>query len=1054
MRQHRWVTGVALITALGLLCSGRWRLDAAPAGTSHLPDLQVVVPLDTFSIEVTSPTTREFRYTHDQANLGDGPFELRLDYDPVSDSARAFQRIYTHDASTVWSILSEALVVGRFLYHPAHGHYHVPFASFGLFQIAADGSVGAPVAKSDKVGFCIADSVLIASIPHAGVFGYSGDHCADPTSTLGISVGWGDLYDFHDAGQAIVYEPATIPDGEYWFRAVADPFNYFIEKNEANNITDIRLRITGTAVTVVAGPFHPDSTPPAVSLTAPTAGAVSGTAVPISANASHASGISSVQFLLDGNPLGPPDSAPPYTVLWNTTTVPDGSHDVSAQALTPSGFYGTSIPVIVTVANNGPPPPPPDSPVTISNVFVANRTSSSATVTWTTNVLTTSEVSYGLDSNYGLFASDVSFGTNHSIPLTGLTPTTTYHYQVTSRDAVGNFATAGDFIFTTPAVSDITCHLTAPLGGTVVSGIINVEADAFGTASVRGVQFLLDGAPLGAEDTLEPWTVAWDTRSVLNGSHALSAVARDPTNNQAVCAPVPVIVSNSGPSTVGLVAAFGFDENGGAIAADSSGNANNGSISGATWTSDGRFGSALVFDGSDDIVTVNDANTLDLTNALTLEAWVYPTTLSGWRTALLKERPGGLAYALYAHDNVPRPAGYVNVGGVDQAAVGATALPLNAWSHLATTYDGAMLRLFVNAVQVGSAAVSGGAAVSANQLSIGGNTVWGEYFSGELDEIRIYNRALTQAEIQIDMNAPVTPAGTQVTVPSVVGLLQAAAETAIVNAGLVVGSISSQYSNTAPAGTVIAQSPTAGALVSAGTPVDLTISLGSAPNDWTFCASEGGFCAFTGTMEVRYGANGSYFFKTLSNGTACTNAVFGDPIFNAAKECAIRSTTPPPPDWTFCAAEGAFCAFTGTMEVRFGANGSYFYKTLSDGTACTNAVFGDPIVGTVKDCAIRSTIPTPDWTFCAAEGGFCAFTGTMEVRFGANGSYFYKTLSDGTACTNAVFGDPIVDVVKSCSIRAASQSPPTVTTTLPAPGASEALVNGTLRLRSRIPPSP
>jgi len=78
----------------------------------------------------------------------------------------------------------------------------------------------------------------------------------------------------------------------------------------------------------------------------------------------------------------------------------------------------------------------------------------------------------------------------------------------------------------------------------------------------------------------------------------------------------------------------------------------------------------------------------------------------------------------------------------------------------------------------------------------------------------------------------------------------------------------------------------------------------------------------------------------------------------------------------------------------------------------------------------------------------------MEVRFGANGSYFYKTLSDGTACTNAVFGDPIVDVVKSCSIRAASQSPPTVTTTLPAPGASEALVNGTLRLRSRIPPSP
>src|SRR6185369_9909265 len=516
-------------------------------------------------------------------------------------------------------------------------------------------------------------------------------------------------------------------------------------------------------------------TPPAVSLTAPTAGAVSGTAVTISANASHASGISSVQFLLDGNPLGPPDSAPPYTLLWNTTTVPDGSHDVSAQALTPTGLCGTSIPVIVTIANNGPPPPPPDSPVTISNVFVANRTSSSANVTWTTNVLATSEVRYGLDSNYGLFASDVTFGTNHSVPLTGLTPSTTYHYQVTSRDGVGNFKTAGDFIFTTPAVSDITCNMTAPIGGSIVSSIITVSAEAFGTASVRGVQFLLDGAPLGAELTLEPWAIAWDTRTVLNGSHVLSAVARDPTNNQATCAPVPVTVSNSGPAT-GLVAAFGFDENGGAMAADSSGNANNGSISGATWTPDGRFGSALAFDGINDIVTVNDSNTLDLTNALTLEAWVYPTTLSGWRTALMKERPGGLAYALYAHDNAPRPAGYVNVGGADRSAAGTTALPLNAWSHLTTTYDGATLRLFVNAVQVGSTAVTGSVAVSANQLSIGGNSVWGEYFAGRLDEIRIYNRALTQSEIQIDMNTRVVaPSVTQV--PSVIGLLQADAVT-------------------------------------------------------------------------------------------------------------------------------------------------------------------------------------------------------------------------------------------------------------------------------------
>ena len=93
--------------------------------------------------------------------------------------------------------------------------------------------------------------------------------------------------------------------------------------------------------------------------------------------------------------------------------------------------------------------------------------------------------------------------------------------------------------------------------------------------------------------------------------------------------------------------------------------------------------------------------------------------------------------------------------------------------------------------------------------------------------------------------------------------------------------------------------------------------------------------------------------------------------------------------WTFCAPEGGVCGFTGTTEVRYGANGSYVYQTLTDGTACTNDVFGDPIYGTVKECAIKSTPPPTDWTFCAPEGGVCAFTGTTEVRYGANGSYVY-----------------------------------------------------------------
>ena len=141
---------------------------------------------------------------------------------------------------------------------------------------------------------------------------------------------------------------------------------------------------------------------------------------------------------------------------------------------------------------------------------------------------------------------------------------------------------------------------------------------------------------------------------------------------------------------------------------------------------------------------------------MTLEAWVRPTTpQAGWRTVILKERVGGLAYALYGDDSTTRaPAGYITIGG-DSAANGTASLPIDTWTHLATTYDGAYLRLYVNGVQASSRAVTGSIATSASPLQFGGNTVWGEYFVGQLDEIRIFNGPRTQAEIQADMDTPV-----------------------------------------------------------------------------------------------------------------------------------------------------------------------------------------------------------------------------------------------------------------------------------------------------------
>ena len=121
---------------------------------------------------------------------------------------------------------------------------------------------------------------------------------------------------------------------------------------------------------------------------------------------------------------------------------------------------------------------------------------------------------------------------------------------------------------------------------------------------------------------------------------------------------------------------------------------------------------------------------------------------------ILKEITGGLAYSLYAANSASRAAGFVHDGS-DIAVNGTTAMPLNTWTHLAVTYDGATLRMFVNGSPVSSVALAGAAVVSSGALRIGGNSVWGEYFKGLIDEVRVYNRALTAAEIQADMNTPI-----------------------------------------------------------------------------------------------------------------------------------------------------------------------------------------------------------------------------------------------------------------------------------------------------------
>jgi spore coat protein U-like protein len=148
-----------------------------------------------------------------------------------------------------------------------------------------------------------------------------------------------------------------------------------------------------------------------------------------------------------------------------------------------------------------------------------------------------------------------------------------------------------------------------------------------------------------------------------------------------------------------------------------------------------------------------------------------------------------------------------------------------------------------------------------------------------------------------------------------------------------------------------------------------------------------------------------------------------------AYEATTAPTTSTATSWTACATEGGICSFSGTREVRFGANGVYTSKTITASTPCTKAVFGDPIYGVVKSCSYASTTSTtvtptptaPTFTACAREGGTCSFSGKREVRYGTATIYTSKVLTGPVACNNTTFGDPIRGQVKSCSYSSVTQ---------------------------------
>ena len=216
-------------------------------------------------------------------------------------------------------------------------------------------------------------------------------------------------------------------------------------------------------------------------------------------------------------------------------------------------------------------------------------------------------------------------------------------------------------------------------------------------------------------------------------------------------------------SANGLVAAYSFDEGTGSTVADASGSGNSGTTSNTSWSTSGRYGGALSFNGTNALVTVPDSASLDLSAGMTLEAWVKPSVsmASAWKAVLVKEQPSELVYGLYANSQRNVPAGVV-FRGAEKTAYGTTQSAANAWRFLTATYDATTIRIYLDGALVGSKPASGSMIASTGALRIGGDSVWNEWFQGLIDNVRLYNFPLAAGAIQADMATPVAaPTDTQ-----------------------------------------------------------------------------------------------------------------------------------------------------------------------------------------------------------------------------------------------------------------------------------------------------
>ncbi len=325
---------------------------------------------------------------------------------------------------------------------------------------------------------------------------------------------------------------------------------YLLPAGELQILRGVYRSGNGNATSCVPGPLNDhddlifavgqetDSTPPSVAITSPAEGATVSGIVTVAVAASDNVGVQRGELYV-GATLVSTDASAPFSLSWASRAVPNGSHILTARAYDAAGLVSTSAPVNVLVDNDHTPP----------QVAFSSPTNGGA-------VSETIQIEASASDNVGVTRMDLYVDGNlyvsstwPQLSLSWNTRTVSngpHTLSVTAQDAAGNVSSPSTVsVVVNNDILPPEIAITAPTNGATVSGTVSLQATASDDHQLTEVRFFVDGRLLG-HIFAPPYSFSWDSRTVFNGSHTLTAMAFDAAGHATTSAPVTIASNNLG----------------------------------------------------------------------------------------------------------------------------------------------------------------------------------------------------------------------------------------------------------------------------------------------------------------------------------------------------------------------------------------------------------------------------------------------------------------------------------------------------------------------------